>query len=287
MNKITSDVMVSICCITYNHEQYIAQALEGFVTQKTNFKVEILIGEDCSTDATCAVIQEYIDRYPGLIRLLTGTRNIGAIQNQIRVMSAATGKYIAMCDGDDFWIDPYKLQKQVDFLEHYPEYVMCCHYTKVIDDANQLVYVNDKPVGIEHDYQDVLLGQREETRVCSLMIKNISEVREIMHQDWYFDTYGSDTLFKLYALFKTGEKIYVMPEVMACYRHHPGGIWSMIDSRIRKRKMVDDFNITIKHFSYSGALKRKLRKFYLNNYFLFDMRYMNFRGAFATIRILL
>lgn len=281
------EIMVSVCCITYNHEQYIAGALESFLMQKANFEFEILVGEDCSTDATKSVITEYALRYPGLIRLIAHETNIGAIRNQVDVIRKAKGKYIALCDGDDFWTDPEKLQKQVDFLEANPEYVICCHHSKVINENDDVVYLKALPVSMEFDYQDVLLGKREETRICSLMIRNLDAVKAVGQEPWYFDTYGTDTLFKLYALASTGKKMFVMPEVMACYRLHTGGIWSMIDSRLRKRRMISDFNLTIKNFKYSGLMKKELLKIYIRQYFLFDLRNWKISNAMNTIMNLL
>lgn len=279
-------MMVSVCCITYNHEKYIAQALDSFLMQETDFKFEILIGEDRSTDNTRVIIQDYCNRYPDIIKLISQETNVGPIRNQIGVLAEAKGKYVAMCDGDDFWTDAFKLQKQVDFLEVNDDYVMCCHHTEVIDDDDKTVYVKDYPVGLEFDYKDVLLGKREETRIVSLMMRNIKEVTDVTTQSWYLDTYGTDTLLKLYAVANTGKKIYVLPDVMACYRYHNGGIWSMIDPKVRKSRMISDFNLTIKNFKYSSVQKRELLKIYFRQYFLFDIRYFNFGGAFQTINTL-
>ncbi|WP_316835587.1 glycosyltransferase family 2 protein [Pedobacter nutrimenti] len=280
-------VMVSVCCITYNHENYITQALESFLMQETNFEVEILVGEDCSTDNTKAIIAEYAQRYPGKIQLIAHQPNKGAVRNQIDVMSRAKGKYIAMCDGDDFWIDPFKLQKQVDFLESHEDGVICCTYSRVIDENDQVVYEHPEPRSLEFDYPAMLMGLREETRICSLMVRNIQEVMDIKKQQWYYHTHGSDTLFKLYAAFQTNHKVYVLPEVMSCYRLHAGGVWSMIDSRLRKSRMISDFNLMIRNFSYSAVMKRKLFKMYLQRYLLFDLRYLNIQQALTTIRTLL
>lgn len=288
MGKICEDkIMVSVCCITYNHQEYIAQALESFLMQDTDFRYEIIIGEDHSTDETRAIIQKYASKYIDSIRVVRHSQNVGAIRNQLSVLGAARGKYIAMCDGDDFWTDPLKLQKQVDFLEAHPDYVICCHHTKVINDKDEVIYLKKKPEALEFNYDDVLLGKREETRVCSLMMRNLDEVKEIGKQDWYFKTYGSDTLLKLFAMASTGKKIYVLPQVMACYRLHTGGIWSMIDSRIRKKRMVSDFNLMVENFTYSAGLKRELLKFYLRQYFLFDVKNLRLNGAFTTIMNLL
>lgn len=277
------EIMVSICCITYNHEKYITKALEGFLMQQTDFNCEILIGDDASTDSTNEIIEAYCNRYPDKIRLITQETNIGAIGNQQAVIHHAKGKYIALCDGDDFWTDPLKLQKQVGFLMRNPAYVICTHYARVIDDQDNTVYVKEELTALEFDYADLLLGKREETRISTLVARNNEQVKNIGKQDWYASTYGTDTFFKLLALAGTTKKIYVMPEVMACYRLHIGGIWSMIDSKLRKKRMISDFNLVVKEFHYSRAIRHKLLGIYISQFLLFDLRYRQFRSAVSTL----
>ena len=116
--------LVSIHCLAYNHKDYIAQAIESFLMQQTNFRYEIVIGEDCSTDGTREIVFDYAKEYPDLIRVITSDKNVGMNENALRTSMAAKGKYLAICEGDDYWIDPLKLQKQVDFLEVNPDYGM-------------------------------------------------------------------------------------------------------------------------------------------------------------------
>ena len=278
-----SEIMVSISCITYNHQKYIAEALDGFLMQKTNFKYEIIIGEDCSTDNTKAIIESYRKKYPNKIQLIAYKDNVGATKNQIKTFNISKGKYIAMCDGDDYWTDPLKLQKQVDFMEHNPNYVICCHYSRVIDETGEIVYENPSPVSLEFDYEDVLLGKKEETRICTLMVKNSPEIKKLSLENWYYQTFGADTFLKLYAMANTKEKIYVLPEVMAVYRLHKDGVYSLIDGQVRKSKMINDFNILINNFSYSAHYKKELLKIYITQYLLFDIRNYNFQKALNTI----
>jgi glycosyltransferase involved in cell wall biosynthesis len=108
--------------ITYNHEKYITQAIEGVLNQKTNLDFELVIGEDCSTDSTKEIVYKYKKRYPKKIKVITSETNIGIIPNFIRTLNCCKGKYIAICDGDDYWTDPHKIQKQFDFLEAHPDY---------------------------------------------------------------------------------------------------------------------------------------------------------------------
>lgn len=119
--------LVSICCLAYNHEAYIRQCLDGFMMQKTTFPIEILIHDDASTDNTADIIREYEKKYPTIIKPIYQVENqyskgvrVGVVYNLSRVR----GKYVALCEGDDYWIDPLKLQKQVDFLEGHPEYTL-------------------------------------------------------------------------------------------------------------------------------------------------------------------
>jgi len=129
-------VLVSIACITYNHEKYIAQAIEGFLMQKTDFNFEVLIHDDASTDRTAAIIKEYESKYPEIIKPIYQTENqysrgikINATYNYPR----AQGQYIALCDGDDYWTDALKLQKQTDYMVAHSACSMCFHAIKMVN----------------------------------------------------------------------------------------------------------------------------------------------------------
>ena len=114
--------LVSVAMITYNHAPYIVQAIEGILQQETNFPIELVIGEDCSTDGTREIVFDYKKRHPDIIKIVTSDRNVGACKNTVRTERACRGKYIAFCEGDDYWHHPKKLQKQIDFLETHPDY---------------------------------------------------------------------------------------------------------------------------------------------------------------------
>lgn len=123
-----NNIMVSVICNTFNHEAYVRDALEGFVTQQTDFPIEVLVHDDASTDGTANIIREYEARYPELIFPIYQTVN--QYSQKVRItktfqLPRVRGKYIAFCEGDDCWTDPKKLQKQVDFLEAHPDYSMC------------------------------------------------------------------------------------------------------------------------------------------------------------------
>jgi len=114
--------LVSVCCITYNHEQFIGKAIESIINQKTSFYFELIIGEDFSSDNTGMICQKYKELYSDKIKLIRSKKNIGMSDNFTQVLSSCTGKYIAICEGDDYWSDLNKLQKQVEFLEKNEEY---------------------------------------------------------------------------------------------------------------------------------------------------------------------
>lgn len=141
-NQTTSDLMVSISCITYNHEEYIAQTLDSFLMQKTDFKFEILIHDDASTDRTAEIVRDYARRHPDIVKPLIQTENqyskgISNISGTFN-FPRAQGKYICMCEGDDYWISPDKLQKQVDYMEHHPDCTLCFHSAQVLSVSRSL-----------------------------------------------------------------------------------------------------------------------------------------------------
>jgi len=282
-----AEMTVSICCITYNHEKFISQAINSFMIQETNFKFEIIVGDDSSTDNTLKIVRLFSNKYPGKIKIVSSPQNMGIHHNLINCSKLCKGKYIALCEGDDFWTDPHKLQKQVDFLENNPDYVICCHYTRVINADNRTLYVNPKPVPLIHTYHDLLAGKQEETKTATVLYRNIPDLYNLFSTPWFFNCYAGDKIFKLFATHHTGKKIYVMPEIMSCYRNHEGGIWSMINTKVRMERMISDFNLIIKHFTYPAFQRKKLLLLYVRRYLLFELRNMQVRKAYETVKYLL
>lgn len=166
--------LVSISCITYNHEPYIAQTLDGFLMQKTDFPFEVLIHDDASTDRTADIIREYEAKFPKLIKPIyqkenqysKGFTSVSATWNFPR----AKGKYIALCEGDDYWIDENKLQMQVDFLENNPEYGMCFHDAVVVNELENEVDSFSYHV-IEKDYSATELFENWVVPTASMLFK--------------------------------------------------------------------------------------------------------------------
>lgn len=136
---MSSHIIVTVICTAYNHEPYIRQCLEGFIMQKANFPFEVLINDDASTDKTADIIREYEKKYSGIIKPFYQTENQYSKRNfpfENILLPRARGKYIALCEGDDYWIDPLKLQKQIDFLESHQEYGLICTQRQYLCDWN-------------------------------------------------------------------------------------------------------------------------------------------------------
>lgn len=139
---MSDDIKVSVVCITYNHGKYIRDALESFITQITDFKFEVLVHDDASKDNTVEVINEYALKYPNIIKPILQKEN--QYSKKIDILSAfiypkAKGKYIALCEGDDYWIDPYKLQAQFDYMENHEECTLCFHNAIIVDSKKRVI----------------------------------------------------------------------------------------------------------------------------------------------------
>lgn len=140
---LENEVAVSVICVTYNHEKYIRQAIDSILMQKTDFRYEVLIGEDCSKDGTRAILKEYEEKYPGTFRMYYRDANVGATKNEYELFMNAQGKYIAALELDDIWTDENKLQKQFDFLESHPEYIGVSHDFDIIDKCGHVIDNDD------------------------------------------------------------------------------------------------------------------------------------------------
>ena len=143
-----TDIMVSVVCCTYNHAQYIRQALDGFLRQQTAFRIEVLVHDDASDDGTADIIREYAEKHPDLILPVLETQNQWS--KGVRFFAShyhdLRGKYIAFCEGDDYWTDPKKLQKQVDYMEQHQSCSLCVHETaEITEDGHPLKYTIGLP----------------------------------------------------------------------------------------------------------------------------------------------
>lgn len=220
--------LVSVSMITYNHASFIAEAIEGVLRQKTNFPFELVIGEDCSTDETRRIVMDYQQKYPDVIRVVTSETNVGMSKNWQRTQRACSGRFIAFCEGDDYWHHPLKLQKQVDFLESHREFGML-HSSYDLHDAESGKTIKDYmnyrsfKVPSDPDINDIITGCRVSFRIqtCTVMLRRDLCVR-ITDSDPYL--YGSHFLMgdtQLWAEMALVAKVGFIPESLATYRLLP------------------------------------------------------------------
>lgn len=169
--------LASVVMLAYNHESYIARAIEGVINQKTDFPFELVIGEDCSTDKTREIVLGYQAKYPEVIDVVSSDHNIGMFQNCFRTETACRGKYIAYCEGDDYWHHPLKLQMQVGFLETHPDYGMvhsdAYHYNVKTERYEETVYKFQPDFGDDNAYFDILTGKRPLTTLTACVRKDL------------------------------------------------------------------------------------------------------------------
>lgn len=239
--------IVSIASITYNHGKFIAQAIESWLVQRTDFNIEIVIGEDCSTDNTREIIESYREKHPKLFRVITSETNVGMMPNFIRTLEACKGKYIALCEGDDYWTDPHKLQKQVDFLEGNEDYSICSHNVTVVKENEETSntywsWKENKSFTIE----DLSKGNIISTP--SVVFRN--QPKLVIPEYFKNLPVGDYPLHLLNAQFG---KIYIFSNAMGIYRIHGGGSWFFQQSFKKHHEWVflleaieDKFDRTIK-----------------------------------------
>lgn len=221
--------LLSIVIITYNHESFIAQTIEGVLMQQVNFPIELIIAEDCSTDGTRAICQQYAEQYPDLIRLITSDSNVGAIANERRAMLAARGKYIAFCEGDDYWTDPLKLQKQVGFLESHPDYSVtfhrCKHYNvethELVDDnCGELLTTDEQGI----DVTTSMFFQNWITQPLTMVYRAASFDLDVALQYTYYRD-----MHQIYHLLQAG-KGYLFAFDGGVRTMHEGGVASLLSN---------------------------------------------------------
>ncbi len=213
--------LVSVHLLTYNHVKFIRQAVESVIAQKTTFPFEIIIGDDCSTDGTSAIVDEYAARYPELVRVVRGEKNGGPQPNSIRILENCRGKYMAALEGDDYWVDPLKLQKQADFMEAHPDFSVCFTNTRVeFFEGNEAPYLLN--TDLEKDVFELkdLIGEKEiwfmGTATLFYTMKSIFPV-----EPWFPKTKSGD--IPMIMLAARHGKIKFLPDVTAAYRRHAAG----------------------------------------------------------------
>ncbi len=227
----STNIVVSVCSLAFNHEKYIARAIEGFLMQKTTFPIEIIIHDDASTDRTASIIKEFYERFPDLIVPIFQTENQyskGIRPSATFVWPRARGKYIALCEGDDYWTDPMKLQKQVDFLEANEDYVLCCHDAMTIDEEKGVIsksYHNKPPRQNTPYYtvEDFIMNPTNFIPTASIVFR-----KEALYKNTEWDSginLGDIFLIVSLCSHSQNNKIKFINEVMSVYRIHKNSVY--------------------------------------------------------------
>lgn len=269
---MANEIMVSIECTSYNHEKYIAEALESMLMQQTNFAYEILIHDDASTDRTAEIIRSYEKKYPDIVKPIYQTENqyskgvLVELFNQER----AQGKYIAVCEGDDYWTDPQKLQRQVDYMEAHPECSMCVHAAEQVSAVTKKTVYTIRPSHKNKIYtvEEVIEGGGDLFATNSILY-SLEKIPE--KPEFYLNaTIGDYPLVICGALSGT---VYYMDRNMSAYRVEVEGSWTTMQvSDVAKKQehlqevaeMLDEIN-AYTNFKYDKVINRtkKRDRFYI------------------------
>ncbi len=269
--------MVSIRCITYNHESYIAQAIDGFLNQETNFPFDIVIHDDASTDRTADIIREYEMKYPKIIKPIYESENQYSKHNGLisRIVDeACNGKYVAMCEGDDFWIDSKKLQKQVDFLEQNPDYSLVTHRYEIITGAENRrlaanAYFEKNPEDLFYTFDtNYLFGVQFAIHTATVLYRRSC----LSWMDFNNCVYRRD-VHLFYTLLTRGKGV-CFSFVGSVYRMNAGGLYTS-HSEIQRSVVDRDMFTELYYVTKDDVFKKKLLSVYVT---LFSY------GAFKEIR---
>jgi glycosyltransferase involved in cell wall biosynthesis len=267
MKLTENNLLVSVCMITYNHEKYISMAIESVLNQQTNFDVEIIISDDCSTDKTRDICISYRNQFPNKIKLINPEKNLGVIKNSIQSLSACNGKYIAICEGDDYWIDPFKLQKQVNFLEKNSDYSIIHTNYSVVNESNEVISTFKRLSDKYHNSSEIFSLYMERKY-------EIASLTAVFKSKLFFDFKGElcqldlkMTDLPMWLEFSKLGKVKYLNEVTACYRvlqnsaSHFDDLNKNLEFRLNTLSVFKYFG---KKYNYPLKYKRTLSKYFGN-----------------------
>jgi len=246
---------VSVVVVAYNHEKFLRQALDSVLEQEVDFAYEIIVGEDCSTDQTRRILQEYAQRYPAIVKPIYQLRNVGMGANFKACMEACRGQYIALLDGDDYWTSPLKLQRQVDWLEEHPDFSICFHRVEdhYDDGSKPNALPSSKFLKDNYSFDDFLTPIYTLVNTGSVLLRNVLPA----WPDWLFAANPID--FPLLVLYAEVGKAKLLPEVMSVYRIHAGGIWSGTSRHLNIKRFLLMYGQLWQHYAHT-AEEPKLRR---------------------------
>lgn len=271
--------VVSICCITYDHGSYIRQCIDGFLMQITSFPFEVIIHDDASTDNTAEIIKEYASK-DSRIKAILRKENIKSTGVAVLplVYKEAKGKYIAVCEGDDYWIDPYKLQKQFDFLETHPDFSMCFH--SYYEKKGEELYL--KP----YTLKDELTLADFAKSIGGIQTLTVFHKHVITSKTSQKDTGFTGSYF-LYAILAELGKLKFINEPMAVYRVHSGGLWSG-KSKYRKAVMaLNNRKALAIYFKGNPPIYRLVRSTYIKTALSHCTYFLGLRNVRTSLKLLI
>ena len=262
--------LVSIAVLTYNHEQFIAQAIDSFLAQETTFDFEIVIGDDASTDNTQKILKAFQEKNPNKFNITYHKKNIGMVPNFVNVINSCKGKYIAFCEGDDFMLDTKKLEIQASFLETNSDYAICFHEAKIYDQTKLELIDDNITSAAKEDYNLDDFSKGNFMHTPTVMIRNDFTLPEAFSTlpigDW-----------PLYVSVLKDRKIKKLNKVMSVYRVHEKSSWSSKSEVFRWKTSVTVINYILDNIALSDSqqkgLKRTKRKFKKK---IFDSKYSLF-----------
>lgn len=268
--------LLSIKCIAYNHEQYIEDAIVGILRQETDFPVEILIHDDASTDLTADIIKKYENQYPQLIKAIYQVENQYSKGRKPAVIldDFCRGSYIAMCEGDDYWTDPSKLQKQVTFLEENQDYVISGHDAFIIDESNKIKSESKLPVEQKRDF-----SSKEVSKGKAWILTMSWVYRNVLHEEVpEMNMVKNGDTFFVSLLGKYGGSHYHKDINPAAYRVHPGGVWSSIKPDVKKDEAINTWFWMYRYYSRVGD--SILSKYYFHRFLRAALERSSFSAVF-------
>lgn len=234
-----SDIVISVFCITYNHERYIAHTINSILAQKTKYRYELIIHDDASEDSTSLILREYQKKYPSIIKLILQTDNQyskGIVPFEF-CQKMANGRYIAICEGDDFWLDELKLEIQASFLEDNKEYIISSHDACIVNENNELIKVSKLADKQKKNYKsEDMVKCKAFLLTLSWMYRNldfgsIMESRKVLNYDTFF----------ISVLGLHGKAKFHHDIKPAAYRVHSTGVWSPLDKKARLVQLVNTY----------------------------------------------
>lgn len=244
-NKVSEKPLVSVCVMTYQHVNFIKECLDGILMQETNFDFEILLGEDASTDGTREICIEYAEKYPDRIKLFLHHREnniaIGGSPtgrfNLVYNLFSAKGKYIALCEGDDYWTDPKKLQKQVDFLQKNDDYVISFHDCEVLDVENKIKKKSYLPIDRQKEKSQIELMSGSWLPTLTVLFRNL-EILKNLPKSFYKVT-NADTF--LWSILGQYGKAYFDISISAVHIMHQNGVWGKKAALYKMKNRINTF----------------------------------------------